>query len=506
MCTGSRFLGPLGLLLLSGCLLESEPAKKPEADKKDKPPTFKVEKGPLKNEVVLKGVFESGDMAEVAVPSELWVPEVRGALTVLQAVEHGTAVHRGDTLVRLDLARIDQAIKDLESERQLTDLAIKQAEEELPVLEKTLPLELAAAERSKKIADEDLQRHVETERAFLEKTAQYEVKSAANYLQYAKEELRQLEKMYRAKDLTEETEEIILKRQRDAVERSQFYLQSAELDRDLALKLLLPRRDVSMRENAQKQALALDKAKATLPLAVRQKHLALAKLRYDRDKAGDKLSKLQKDRAVMTVKSPADGIVYYGKCSRGQWSTASGMASRLLRGGTVSADEVILTVVKPRPQFVRAAVEEKDLHLLRCGMPVKAVPVPYPDLKVPAKVAELSAIPVTPGNFEARVSLDLPQDAPAVVPGMACSVKVVAYAKPDALTLPSSAVFVEELDEDSHYVYLPSKDGVPEKRPVVIGRQSGDKTEVLKGLHEGDEVLQQKPDPAKKADAPAKKG
>jgi hypothetical protein len=40
-------------------------------------------------------------------------------------------VHKGDSLVWLDLERIDQAIRDLEAERQLADLTLKLAQEEL---------------------------------------------------------------------------------------------------------------------------------------------------------------------------------------------------------------------------------------------------------------------------------------------------------------------------------------------------------------------------------------
>ena len=69
------------------------------------------------------------------------------------------------------------------------------------------------------------------------------VKSSREYLDYTKEELRQLEKMYRSKDLTEETEEIILRRQRFQVESREQYLKEAELQRDQKLKVDLPRQE-----------------------------------------------------------------------------------------------------------------------------------------------------------------------------------------------------------------------------------------------------------------------
>jgi multidrug efflux pump subunit AcrA (membrane-fusion protein) len=289
------------------------------------------------------------------------------------------------------------------------------------------------------------------------------------------------------------------------VEWATFALQTAEVDRDLTLKVNLPRRDQTLNENVQKQEVALERTRTTLPLTLSQKRQALAKLRYERQKAADKLAQLQKDREAMTLKAPADGVVYHGKSFRGQWTTAA-VTPKLQRGGTLTPHEVILTVVKPRPVFVLAAVEEKDLHHVHPGSEGKVVTVPYPDLKLPAKVEKVSAIPVTPGNFEARCAIDVGKDAEALMPGMACTVKLVPYKKEDALTLPAAVVFTEELDEDKAYVYLPGKDGKPEKRPVVVGKKSESKVEILKGLKEGDEVLLEKPAPAKKADPQPKKG
>jgi multidrug efflux pump subunit AcrA (membrane-fusion protein) len=478
---------------------EPEPAKKPvkpqDAPAKDtaKPATHKVEKGPFKVEVTVKGIFESENMTEVSLNPEAWTPKTGGMLTVLKAVDHGTNAHKGDTLVEIDPEQLDDAIRDLETDRHLADLSIKLAEEEMPTLEKFTPLDLAAADRSKKQADEDLKLFLDVVRPHSEKMAHYQVKSAGQYLEYAKEELRQLEKMYRSKDLTEETEEIILKRQRHAVESAQFYYKTAELERDFTLKTDLPRRQQNLSENAVKQGLSLERAKATLPLTLNQKRLALDKLKYDRGKAEERLAKLKEDRKMMTIKAPADGIVYYGKCSRGTWGTAAMMASKLQRGGIVMPSEVILTIVQPRPLFIRAVVEEKDVHWVRPDLKGKAVPVPYPDLKLAAKVGSVSAIPITPGNFEARIDVDAGVDSAAIMPGMACTVKLLPYVKADALTVPATAVFTDDLDEDKHFVYLPGKEGKPEKRFVTVGHTSEGKTEIKGGLQEGDEVLQEKP-------------
>ena len=64
------------------------------------------------------------------------------------------------------------------------------------------------------------------------KSAEFMVKYYDFMLNYEQDELTQLEKMYEADDLTEETEEIVLKRQRNSVEFAEFSLESARLSRD----------------------------------------------------------------------------------------------------------------------------------------------------------------------------------------------------------------------------------------------------------------------------------
>lgn len=476
-------------LVLAGVVL-SNPFQA-QAQDKPKGPTHKVQKSNLSVVVPLKGVFEAEEMSEVALAPKAWTPALGGApLIVQKAVEHGAKVKKGDVLVQLDLERIDQAIKDLREERTVTEANIRQTEEELAILEKSTPVELAAAERARKVADEDLEKFLKVNRPLDEESARRSVENSEFFLLSSEAELKQLQKMYRDKDLTEETEEFILKRQKHQVRMAEFNLKSSRIHGDQTLNIDLPRREVNLREAATKQEIAWEKAREGLPLALNQKRLALKKMQYDFAKSTKRLENLEKDREAMTVKAPADGIVYYGKPVRGQWSGSATMSSKLTRGGMLSPEEVFITIVNTRPLFVRAVVEEKDLHLLQPGEKARIVVTGYPDLKLTGEVKEISAIPQSPGNFEARVAVDS-LDAIAVTPGMACTAKVAAYRKEGALTVPDASVFTDN-DDDSRYVYL-TKGANSEKRTVKVGKTSGGKTEIVDGLQEGDEILASKP-------------
>ncbi len=480
------------LIYLSALVCTQNP---PPPEKTDKAPpsgpSYTVKKEPFKIEVSLDGVFESEQAVEVVLQPEAW-----SDLSVLEAVELGAAVKKGDVLVKLDLKKINEAIQDLESARPLAQIALAQAEEEVRSLEKTLPLDLALAERSRRIAEEELLRFVEKDRAFNEKSAQMDLKNSRNHLEYEQEELRQLEKMYKADDLTEETEEIVLKRQRDSVEMATFYLERSKRSHDYSMNVELPRQDENVKETARRQTLALERARETLPAQLRRRTLELEKLKQDQAKADERLEKLKKDRDLLTVRSPAEGVVYYGRSARGAWPGAAGMAESLRRGGMLRGNEVILTIVKPKVSFARLTVPEKELQHMKSGLEGKASPAGYPEMKLPVKLEFIAGIPFTPGSFDARASVGAASEAGALMPGMSCSVRFVPYAKRDAITVPVGAVFTDELDEDKVFVFV-HKDGKTERRSVKAGRKNVKKAEILEGLADGDVVLLENPEEKK---------
>ena len=155
----------------------------------------------------------------------------------------------------------------MEKTLRLNKLALQLADTELEFTKTTLPLDLEASARTKKIADEDLNYFLNINRSFLEESANFSLKSAQQSLEYSEEELKQLEKMYKADDLTEETEEIVLKRARNEVEQGKFYLKSTELRTKRTLEQEIPRQEQQLTEAAKRADIGLAKARATLPVS-----------------------------------------------------------------------------------------------------------------------------------------------------------------------------------------------------------------------------------------------
>ena len=68
-----------------------------------------------------------------------------------------------------------------------------------------------------------------------EKAEAFMLKQAENMLEYEAVRAAGLEKMYKADDVVERPNEIILKRQRDAVEHAKFALEVAKMFHDTAV-------------------------------------------------------------------------------------------------------------------------------------------------------------------------------------------------------------------------------------------------------------------------------
>jgi HlyD family secretion protein len=145
--------------------------------------------------------------------------------------------------------------------------------------------------------------------------------------------------------------------------------------------------------------------------------------------------------------------------------------------------------VQSGPLFIRASVAEDQLHKVSKGVEGTATPTAYPELKWDAEVEEVSAVPVSPGSFDVRLSATPDKPAKQVVPGMTCKIKLTPYSKSDAVVVPPKTVFSDPDDEEEKYVYLLDKNNKAEKHSVKVGKQTDKQIEIRKGLSAGDKIL-----------------
>jgi HlyD family secretion protein len=455
--------------------------KKTEPKKEESKPAevalHKIKPGEFELKITLDGVFEAAEQTPVSLNPEEW-----SDLTVVSVVDHGAVVKQGDVLVRLKTDDLEQQIADLEKARPLADLGLKLAKQELEALEKTTPLSLEAARRAKMEGEQDLAYFEDTGRPMQERDAHEDVKRLEQSLSYAKEELDQLEKMYKADELTEETEEIILQRTRNEVAYYEWMLEQTKARSERALNTLIPRQHLSERRSVENLDLAWRQAEQSLPENLRKKRLEVQAQELALKKSDETLADLKADLAALTVKAPHDGVVYYGASSRGKWITASTVDRKLVPGGKLMTAEVIMTIVKPAPLKIRTSVQENRLRHLTKGVAGLAAPGLDAEAEFKTALESVSLVPYADSTYDAVFTVPKTgPDGPAYYPGMTAKIRLDLYEAANALTAPKKAV---HRDAEGHYVHL--KDG--SKRRIKVGKSNDEAYEILEGLKEGDEI------------------
>lgn len=445
-----------------------------------------VKRNGMRIAISTKGTFDAAGAKEIRIAPKAWSP--KGGIKVVCAAERGARVRKGQVLLKLDTKEIDEAIADGELAQQAAAMTLKLAEVSFEARTKSHKLDLAAAERSMKQADEDYQRYLKIERPLAIETARRGLKSAEQKLMYVKEELRQLLKMYEADDLTEETEEIIIQRQRYAVEQAEFEFKTQKLATEKTLKIDIPRKDIAAREAHTRKAIAHAKERVAMETAYRTAKIELDKLRTATARSAEKFKELKADRNLLTVTSPADGMLIHGAGVDGAWSN---LTRELKRDDKVAPGEVVMTVITPGRVIVRTKVPEAEMNRVRADMACEVTPKAMPDRKLVGKVTYVDPLPVG-GSVAMVVEMAPVKRAPRLLPAMGCDVTILVYDNPRALTVPAG--YVHACARGRKTVWVREADSSVRRCDVRTGRTEKGRTEITRGLKPGQVVLPARPE------------
>ncbi|QNN24536.1 HlyD family efflux transporter periplasmic adaptor subunit [Planctomycetales bacterium ZRK34] len=473
-------LTALLVLCCAAAFADQAPEKKDDkADKADKDlRTLKAE--PFKVTLKLDGIYESQSMTPVRVDLDEWKTQ---SIKVVDGTAQGTHVKTGDVLIRFETDVIDRMIDGMEQGQALAQVNINALAEEVAIMDQTVPLDLEMAKRNHERTTADYDQYVKTEREqWIDRTKQ-SLRLAEQRFEYVSEELRQLEKMYTDDDLTEETEEIVLTRQRNAVQDAKFALDRKRYETEKTLETFVPRRDEDWKRFVRDAELNLERAQKQNPLTLAQKKQTLAKMRFDYDQTTSSLQRLKSDRQKLIVKAPVDGVVYYGRYEQGQWKEAATIDNVIHKEGGFRPGATLMTIVQPQPLRITCTVAEKQLYKAKPGVTGWAIPTGFPDRPAKVKLETVAALPIESGQYDTVLSVTNPEGVHA---GMTCNIRLNIYSQDNALTLPSSAINTD--DPTRPFVKLVDADGGRIERPVKLGWRDGDRIEIVDGLKAGDKV------------------
>ena len=451
------------------------------AEEKGNDPTKKVEAKPLTIETEISGVIESTKATPIALNLKRWTD-----LVVVNAVDHGAAVKKGDVLIELETEMLEEKIEDLEGEMPVKKLELEMAHRDLEKLEKTTPLTLEKASRAKIQAEEDLAYFEDVSRPMRERDAKEDVKTTTNYLAYAEEELNQLKKMYEQDDLTEETEEIILKRAQNSVDSYRWMLEQTETRAERTLNTDIPREHERLKSDLELRQLNWRAGEQSTRDTLQKARYDLEEKKRIFQETEATLSEYKSDLESMKVTAPHDGVVYHGMSQLGKWTTASTVARKLIPGGKLTMREITMTVADPSAIRVRLSVPEDKLKDLTEGQRGHAILEWEGETEIPIEMESVSYVPFADNTYDAVASFEGDGDRPKMYPGMKAKAKFVVYETAKALLVPKAAV--HGAGEERHVLMIDGK-----KQIVKTGREKGAEVEIVDGLKAGDVIRLPKP-------------
>lgn len=432
--------------------------------------------------VTLEATFLPDQVINLSIDPTRWTE-----FKILDIKEHGAVIKKGEVVGSLDVEGIDRRIADDASAALLRQMALAAAERELKDLEKSTVWKLATVETNYERSKFDLAYLKETGRPLAEERAARSLDRAKRSLENQEEELKQLLQMYAEDDLTEETEEIILKRQRAAVDSAKFAVKQAEHEFVWTMKQALPRKAADAEQAFLDAELLYQTTKLALPRALEQKRLEVKKLQVDNARAIQAEAEVVADRKLVTLGSPVTGRVYHGEIANGRWSVGQ-TAKFMKKGGLIPARTVFATVVPDGVLLkLHAFVDEATVLQLKAGQKGHVSPTAAPRRRLAVTVESVAPYPEADGKYHVVLVVGALPDDLALVAGMKGSAKLITFQKNEAMAIPVKAL--EEAPDGSFLVKIKLADGASEKRPVTVGRESNGLIEVLTGLEAGQVVI-----------------
>ncbi len=173
--------------------------------------------------------------------------------------------------------------------------------------------------------------------------------------------------------------------------------------------------------------------------------------------------------------APIDGVVSDVTAQEGETIVAGLQVANLV------------TIIDPKLLEMWIYIDETEIGRVRLNQNVEYYVDTFPDRLFNGSIGKIYPQPVVKDNIVyylsiAKVSLE---DAAFLRPEMTANVRIIFDEKPDVLRVPNSAIKFEKGKHVGYKVTAPDK---VEKIDLKIGLRGEDKTEIISGAKEGDEL------------------
>jgi HlyD family secretion protein len=429
-------------------------------------------------------VLQAGDLN--AKNSKVITNETETNAQILEIVEDGQRVQKGDLLVKLDVSELQDRILTEQNKVANAEASYQQAKEQLAIKDLQHETDLDSAILRVDLAKLDIKKYEEAEYP-------QDVRKAQMNITLAEEELN------RAKTKLTDTRTLVEKgfTNRQELETAELEVQRKEVDllnkkEDLRiLKEYTHEKDLKKLKNEQRKAEAdLEKIKKTYKTERASTLVNLESRQTNLEIARNQLNRITERLDKAEVYSEYEGLVFYA-ASRHRWSNDP----EVQVGSTMRRQQEILEFPDLSAWKVGVGVPESLIDQVEVGQKALVTIDAIPGAVIKAEVFKISVVPNRaawwdPNSKVYTVDLDVTEYGDLFLkPGMSAMVEIITEERENVLQVPLQSVRTEG---DKQFVYL-VKGKKPVKTSVEVGVFNDVNIEIISGVNESDTVLMYAP-------------
>ena len=397
--------------------------------------------------------------------------------TIVFIIPDGTAVKKGDLLVKLDPTFFEEEVNRLTSKvsanEQILEWEKVQSERETRTLEfdlRAARLDLIKLEKGEgplglfrlEGAAQEAKKDWTEKEGYLAELKKLEARGYANLTEIAQAQ----SKVSEAKKTFD-----LAKRQYESY-------------RDYVLPSLIE----SAHAKTERAKVNLEQFKKGAGFKIGKAMAALRKAKQSLESTTASLKTAQTELERTIIRAPIPGIAVLPEAFR------EGKKRKPRVGDIVWQNQPLVYLPDISDMVVKTQIREIDLHKVGVGKRVTVLVDAYPDLSLPGEVQSIGVLAesrtgsyTTDKYFQILVSVK--EKDQRLRPGMTAQVKIECEKVDNVLSIPIHAVFKEQ---GKSYCYVDVQASY-EKREISIGAQSESWVQVLEGLKEGERVALSQP-------------
>jgi HlyD family secretion protein len=210
--------------------------------------------------------------------------------------------------------------------------------------------------------------------------------------------------------------------------------------------------------------------------------IAKAKAQYEEQAAV--VARTEEDLRNATIVAPIDGVVLSRDAEVG-----TAVSSILVLGSSAT---LIMTLGDLNEVYVKGKVDESDIGKVYLGQPARITVESFKDQKFNGVVTKISPMGTEKDNvttFEVRVSIS--NESRKLRALMTANAEIILEEHKKVLTIPEGAVlYAKDKSKEAEIPDATNEKGF-RKIKIITGISNGARTEILKGLSEGQQVILQ---------------